>query len=119
VSELLLVIGLTGSLVGSAAIFSRTPWHWLFGGGLVLVIGGLLLGVPTGLWYHVLLHRALRKKGPLPAAWWLRPNLLHDALSVDERRQIMRPFYAGAAGFALSLLGCVFVAAGAFRAPPG
>lgn len=118
-SELLLVCGLLGSLVGGAALLSRTPWEWLFGGGLLLTALGLLLGVPTGLLYHVRLHRAVRKHGSLPRSWWLRPVELHARIGAAERGGVLWPFYAGALGFALSIFGCVCVAVGAFRAPPG
>jgi len=31
----------------------------------------------------------------------------------------MRPFYYGAAGFVISVFGCVLIAYGAWRSPPG
>jgi hypothetical protein len=117
--ELVTVLGLLGALVGTMALLSYTPWDWLLGGGLGLAFLGLLLGVPTGFWYHVRLARVLRKKGPLPRGWWLRPDRLHAQLADGERARVMRPFYAGAIGFVMSVFGCLLIAYGAWRAPPG
>jgi len=114
-----MVLGLLGALVGGAALLSYAPWDWLFGGGIVLSLLGLAVGVPTGLWYHVRLYRAVRARGPVPPRWWVRPDRLHAQLTEDERAGVMRPFYFGAAGFVLSVLGCLFIAYGAWRAPPG
>ena len=115
-NELGIVLGLLVALVGGAAILTYTPWDWLFGGGLALVGLGLLVGVPTGVWYHVRLYRAVRAKRAVPARWWVRPDKLHKELTDEERAVVMRPFYAGAAGFVISMLGCVFIAYGAWRA---
>ncbi len=117
--ELGIVLGLLGALVGGAALLTRAPWDWLFGGGGLLVALGLLVGAPCGLWYHVRLYRALRPRGPLPRGWWVRPDRLHDRLAASERRAVMRPFYAGAVGFVLAIVGCVLVGYGAWRSPPG
>lgn len=114
-----MVIGLLVGLVGTAAVLSHVPWDWLLGGGGMLVVLGLLLGTPTGIWYHVRLYRAMRAHGPLPATWWLRPDRLHQALSDEERSWVKAPFYAGAVGFVMAVLGCVLVAYGSLRAPPG
>jgi hypothetical protein len=114
-----MVVGLLAALVGGAALLAYTPWDWLFGGGLGLCLLGLAVGVPTGLWYHLRLYRAVRERGPLPARWWVRPDRLHGRLTEAERALVMRPFYFGAVGFVLSVLGCILVAYGAWRSPPG
>jgi len=72
-----MVLGLLAALVGGAALLSYTPWDWLFGGGIMLSILGLLLGVPTGLSYHLRLYKALKPRGALPSRWWIRPDRLH------------------------------------------
>jgi hypothetical protein len=114
VLEVLLVLGLTGGLVGGAALLSRVDWYYLFGGGLAVVGLGLSIAIPTGLWYHLRLRRVLLKQGDLPRTWWLYPTRLHDRLG-DEKEWVLRPFYVGAFGMAVSIVGCLFVAYGAWR----
>jgi len=41
VVELVLVVGVLGCVMGATALVALAPWHWLFGGGLVLT--GVLL----------------------------------------------------------------------------
>ena len=80
--------------------------------GVVCALGGLLVGVPTGLWYHVKLRAALSARGQLPERWWLRPVALHPRLAAEERGVVLLWFYAGGAGFASSVVGCALVVAG-------
>lgn len=82
--------------------------------GAVCIGGGLLIGVPTGLWYHVKLHACLRDRGPVPARWWLRPATLHSLLAPDVRAVVLLWFYAGGAGFFVTVAGCTLVVAGVF-----
>src|SRR5262249_24574429 len=73
--------------------------------GLATMILGLLLGIPTGFWYHVVLYRLASAKIPLPGTWWLAPARLHTHLSGDEQARI-RPWYRiGGVGFVLSVAG--------------
>ena len=66
---------------------------------------GLLLAVPTGFWYHVILYRCLQSRIPLPRRWWVSPADLHPHLTEAERRRI-RPWYRiGGVGFVLSVVG--------------
>jgi len=85
------------------------PLEWVLSAGIGCVALGMLLGVPTGFWYHVRLYRALRAHGPLPARWWLRPTALHADLSGPERAAVLRWFYLGGAGFLLTAAGCACV----------
>jgi hypothetical protein len=119
VIEIVFVLVLIAGLIGGAALVVRAPWDWLFGGGGAMVVLGMAFGVPLGFWYHVRLYRALRPRGPLPKTWWINPSRLHARLSDEERRAVMRPFYAGAVGWVLAVVGCALCAYGAFRAPPG
>jgi hypothetical protein len=84
--------------------------------GVGLVAGGLVLGVPTGAIYHVALRASLARAGALPARWWLQPTSLHDRIPPDERAWVLGWCYAGAAGFLITMAGCVVVAVGAWRA---
>jgi len=101
-----LVLGAAGvalPLLASASVVAA---------GVSCAGAGLLIGVPTGFWYHVKLHACLRSRGPLPQRWWLRPVALHAQLAPDERPGVLLWFYAGGAGFLLSVLGCALVIAG-------
>jgi len=102
----LVAAGLSGV---AAAIF--TP-RLLTALGLGALVVGLLLGIPTGFWYHVILYRLASAKTSLPGAWWLSPARLHVHLSGDEQRRI-RPWYRiGGAGFILSVAGGLVAIAG-------
>lgn len=109
VREALLVIGVVAALVGSNALL-MVPWVPLAKVGAALLGFGLLFGVPTGLWYHVLLHRALAPRGELPRGWIWNPLRLHDRLLPEQRPQVLGYCYAGAAGFAVICLGLWLVA---------
>jgi hypothetical protein len=119
VYELALVAALVLLLSGAAALLFWIAWGWLLALGLVLAALGLLVGVPTGMLYHVRLRIALAAGGPLPARWWLHPTPLHQRLDADQRRWVLRPFYAGAAGFLAIVLGCGLTVVGILRSPFG
>jgi hypothetical protein len=113
--ETFLALALLGGLVGGAALFALVPWEMLFGGGIILVGVGMLVGVPAGFMYHVVLYRTLRPRAPLPRWWLLHPFGLHDRLSSDEKRPVMFWARLGAAGFVVAMLGCVMFGVGAWR----
>jgi len=83
--------------------------------GLVLTAVGLLLGTPTGLMYHVVLHRVLRTRGTVPERWWLNPVRHHEGLSPEEMASFSLWFKLGAVGFLLAVVGCVLALAGFVR----
>jgi hypothetical protein len=97
------VIGLVGASV--------TP-------GLIAAIGvgalllGLAVGVPTGLWYHVILYRCVSAKIALPPTWWLSPAALHRHLTPAETRRISPWNRVGGLGFVLCLVGGLAAIAG-------
>jgi hypothetical protein len=79
----------------------------------VVVTGvGLLFGVSTGLWYHVVLARVLLRARAFTPRWWLRPASLHERLDEAGRRCVMPWFYAGAVGFVVTVVGLAFFALG-------
>ncbi len=100
---LLAVLGLVGP--------SLDPLTVLMSGAAITGFG-LVAGVPTGFWYHVVLYRCLRPRGPLPPRWWVHPVGLHAELRPDERSVVMRWFVAGGIGFVFVVIGCVVVIAG-------
>ena len=79
--------------------------------GLIAAIGvgalllGLAVGVPTGLWYHVILYRCVSAKIALSRTWWLSPSALHRHLTAAEARRINPWNRIGGAGFVLCLVG--------------
>ncbi|MBI4509742.1 MAG: hypothetical protein HY698_08890 [Deltaproteobacteria bacterium] len=83
--------------------------------GFVVAVAGLLIGVPTGLLYHVRLRRALMRKGGVQSRWWLFPTAFHGRLDPELRASVMPWFYAGATAFFISVVGCVIAALGALR----
>jgi hypothetical protein len=90
-----LVVLLATVLTGSAMIMLAL-------GALVL---GLVVGVPTGFWYHVLLYRIVSAKIAVPRRWWLSPSALHVHLTDAEQRRIRLWYRLGGIGFVLSVAG--------------
>jgi hypothetical protein len=88
-----------------------TP-HLMTEVGLWGLAAGLLTGVPTGFWYHVVLYRLLAHRMTMPARWWLSPVTLHPHLTDREAARIRPWFLAGGLGFALSLAGGLAAMAG-------
>ena len=112
--EITLVLGalvIMGFAGFARAIFA--PFAVIVGGVGILVLG-LVVGLPTGFWYHAVLYRLVSAKHPLPRRWWLSPANLHPQLTAAEERRI-RPWYRiGGAGFVLCIVGGLAVIAGAF-----
>lgn len=75
--------------------------------GLWVLAGGLFVGVPTGLWYHVALYRALAGRIIIRPGWWRRPVELHPLLTPQEFSVVKPWFVAGAVGFVLCCVGGV------------
>ena len=110
--ELLLVlVSITGVAVIGFIAKIMTPMI-MIEFGLWILAGGLLIGIPSGLWYHVMLYRALKRRMMPPAGWWRRPVELHARLSPLEFRPVRPWFVAGAAGFVLCCVGGLAAIAG-------
>jgi hypothetical protein len=108
---LLVMVGLA-FLAGGSLVVQLVPAEWVVQASWACAGLGLLVGVPTGFWYHVKLRACLRRAGQLPERWWLRPVAHHERLTAEERPAVMFWFTVGGAGFGLTVLGCVGVAAG-------
>lgn len=116
--EILLVAAVLGAIGSLGALVVWVPWTWTFGVGLGLLTLGFAAGLPAGIWYHVVLRRAvLAAELPLPARWWLRPTELHHRLDEDQLEPVLPSFFAGAAGFVGMILGCALVVTGLARSP--
>ena len=109
------------ALVLGVVLVAVTPWSWLLVVGAVTTGVGLAFGVATGFWYHVALARALSAVKALTPRWWLRPVPLHERLDAAGRRRVLPWFYAGAAGFFVTVVGMALIALGiaasVWRAP--
>ena len=111
-----------GLVIGALAALSAAVFAWtvvspdaLLALGLWLVLAGLGFGLPTGLLYHVTLHRSLVALGRLPRRWWLHPTALHPALPAEDRFRVLSWCRLGAFGCAVAFLGCGVFGLGAFR----
>lgn len=105
---LLLLLGAVGLVLSVAPETLLVTGFWI-------AAGGLAFGVPTGLVYHLALRHALLDAGCLPHRWWWQPTALHDSIPPAERWRVLGWCGAGAAGFAVSVAGCVVAAIGAIR----
>jgi len=106
VIETLLVLGAVLGLAAAGLLATLVPIDVLLQLGGVITTVGLLIGVPTGFWYHVALYRTLRARGPLPSRWWLHPVPLHERLEERERDAVLLWFVAGGLGFGVVVIGC-------------
>jgi hypothetical protein len=106
--ELLLV----SLALGALALAALAPWPLLLETGAALAGAGMLVGVPAGLLYHLRLRRALLDADALSARWWVSPVPLHRRLDAGALAPVLPPFYLGAAGFLLTVLGCAVVLLG-------
>lgn len=79
---------------------------WVGGG---LIVGGLVFSLPCAVRYHLLLYRTLSSRNALDRWWLLNPTGHHERLTSDERARVLPWFYAGAAGWVLSLVGCLLL----------
>jgi len=94
------------SMLGLANMVSART---LFEVSIWLVVGGFALSIPTGVVYHVLLHRTLAPRGELEKGWIWRPIQHISALEGSDRRRIVPWVYVSGSGFVLIVLGLVLV----------
>jgi len=106
--ELLIVLTLIVGLVAATLV----AWTSLLTAGVLATGVGLVLGVPTGFWYHVVLAKALVVAKASTPRWWLRPADFHERLDEASRRRVMPWFYAGAVGFVVTVVGLGLFALG-------
>ena len=104
--ETLIVIGVATLLAVLGIAVPLLPAEWWIQAGYGCAALGLVLGIPTGFWYHVVLRRALAAQGDVPPRWWLRPVALHPRLGVAGRAAVLPWFYAGGLGFLVTVAGC-------------
>ncbi len=73
--------------------------------GILILAMGIIEGIPTGLYYHVVLYRFLHPRGKLPSGWWLSPRQYHVHLTKEEGRRVKKWFFLGGLGFLLCVIG--------------
>lgn len=108
-AEVLIVVAVVVVLVLGALAAVTFSWETIALAGVLCALGGALLGLPTGLAYHLRLHALLAPRGLLPPRWWVSPVRYHRHLDVAERKEVMRWFYAGGVGFLLTMTGCAIM----------
>jgi hypothetical protein len=114
--EATLVLGavLSVGLVVLLATMLTAPVMIMLAVGALLL--GLVVGVPTGFWYHVVLYRIVSAKIAVPRKWWLSPSDLHVHLTDAEQRWIRLWYRLGGIGFVLSVVGGLAAIAGLLMA---
>lgn len=80
--------------------------------GLFILAAGILEGIPTGLYYHIVLYRLLHRRGQLPPGWWIYPSQYHVHLTETEGRRVRRWFFLGGLGFLLCIIGGMMALSG-------
>jgi hypothetical protein len=100
-------------IIGSAATLTLSASLWTQLGLLLLAIG-ILEGIPTGLYYHIVLYRILHPRGLLPGGWWRSPQQYHVHLTEEEGRRVRRWFVLGGIGFFLCLAGGILALTGMY-----
>ena len=116
----LLIAGLVfGLLAGLGYAAHAADVIQLVYAGAILVGGGLFFSVPCAIVYHWALYRALKPRGELSPRWIWNPTGQHSKLLPAEEGRVLPWFYAGAAGWTVSVLGYVVLGLGAWvgRAP--
>ena len=110
--EVLIVLGILLGISGIGVLTVVITPPVMIELGLWGLAGGLLVGIPTGLWYHVALYRALAGRVTLPPRWWRTPVELHPLLTPQEYKSVRPWFLAGAVGFLLCVVGGLAAIAG-------
>ena len=78
--ELLVALAPVVLLALLSVVVSYVPLSYLAATALFLVSVGSLLGLPCGVWYHVVLRRELLLRGPLPKGWLWQPTHQHSLI---------------------------------------
>ncbi len=104
--EFLLVVAVVLGLAALSAV-ALVPWRTLFYVSVWVVGAGIVLGLPTGVLYHVQLYRVLKPLGKLPSGWIWRPIELNAKLGPRDRWRVLPWCYLGALGFFVIIIGFV------------
>jgi hypothetical protein len=112
--ELMIVVGLF-ALLGGVAALALFDITLLIVSGTTIAIFGFLMGVPTGVMYHLRLYQVLHPRNGLDEKWIWNPIAHNERLTEEERGRVMPWCYAGGIGFGFIVLGCLVAFGAALR----
>ena len=112
----MLEVAIAAAVLGYSLLLVLPAIEWQMQGGAVLALVGLFGGGGAGIVYHVMLRRALRRLGAPARGWLWSPVSCHALLDDQGRRDVLRWFGLGAAGFFVCVAGLGLVAAATVRA---
>jgi hypothetical protein len=104
------------AVLGYSLLLVLPGIEWQARIGVCVTLLGLFGGGGAGLVYHLALRKALVRLGAPAQGWIWSPVARHPSLDEEARKQVLRWFHLGAAGFALCLAGMGLVAAAVVRA---
>ena len=107
--EWLVVAGCVAVLV----MWSLPPLVGVWVGAMTTAVT-LVCGAAAGVVYHFRLYAVLSPTG-LRRGWWWHPTREHERLDRKGRRVVLPWFYAGAAGCAGAIIGCIGFLSAALR----
>ena len=111
--ELILVFLILGAIVVVQwGLTSGLPSVELTEVGILILVIGIIEGIPTGLYYHIVLYRILNHRNKLPPGWWKSPQQYHVHLNEEENRRVRLWFVLGGFGFLLCVAGGMVAFAG-------
>jgi hypothetical protein len=106
VLEALIALGVFTAL-GGLVLLTLMPPLTLAWVSVGLTLAGFFVGVPTGVYYHVVLRRELSVLGTLPHGWYWHPTRYHAQLEESALGRVKPWFFVGAFGFLLTVTGFV------------
>ena len=77
--------------------------------GIILIVTGLLFGVPAGCYYHFLLFSRKKQTNCKIEKWWVAPYKYHRYFSEGDQQILNKWFFTGALFFNISIAGCIIL----------
>jgi hypothetical protein len=114
-AELGIAFAVVMLFVGIVVAVALVPVMSLVWVGVFTIVGGMALGLPAGVGYHVAMHRGLLASALSAPKWWWSPVRYHAQLTPASRRRVMPWFVAGVAGATLAFAGCAILVVCLFR----
>jgi hypothetical protein len=105
VLEAALVIGGVTVLGTLAFLVASLPPLTLMWGSVAVIGLGCVIGIPTGVAYHIVLHRELARIDRLTPGWVWRPIQQHVHLDEGALSRVRPWFWSGGISFLVICLG--------------